>query len=147
MNRIIYYSYIQLCDMCAEQFERKSNISAPILLPYLFLFQFISILTRKAALASPQWRNDHICLGTHLLRYIICSLPKPSPCFPPGEAVTRCTTCKAKPCWSSLFSVGAICLRFLGSSCAGATVVPHLEHFFLPLWLLWLFGNLEHTRN
>lgn len=70
MNRIIYYSYIQLCDMCTDQFERKSNIRVPILLPYLFLFQFISILIRKAALALPQWQNDHICLGTHLLWYV-----------------------------------------------------------------------------
>lgn len=99
MNRIIYYSYIQLCDMCTDQFERKSNIRVPVLLPYLFFIPICLHSHPKAALALPQWQDDHICLDAHLLWYVEHSASCPTiSVFSTEESSQKLYNSRGSPC-------------------------------------------------
>lgn len=140
MNRIIYYSYIQLCDMCTDQFERKSNIRVPVLLPYLFFIPIYLHSHPKAALALPQWQNDHICLDAHLPLL----LPNHLSVLHRGKQ-PKTAHLKGKP----LLILPVPCERHLPPisrclpwGCYSRAAFEHLI-FLLP----WLFGSLEHTRS
>lgn len=111
---------------------------------FFFKFQFISILILKLLWLCPSGRMTtsvwmHICLGT----WSTLLLAQPSQCFPLRKAAKNCTTRREAPA-NSLYSLGEAFTSSFQVPPLRMRVVLHFEHL---IFLLWLFGSLEHTRS
>jgi len=98
MNRIIYYSYIQLCDMCTDQLEIKKTLGFQFSSHTFFNFNLSPFSSVKLLWLCPSGRMT-TSVWVHLCFDVWSSLlpTKASRDFPLGEAVTNCTAVEEAP--------------------------------------------------